>query len=439
MFNLRFRARVWVFVRLAACAVFLAGTNPQVGEARPLLATSPSLGTANTLAILAHTTITDVPTSKVIGNVGSDGGGAGIGLTCAEVIGTVYSTDAAGPAPCTVALSTIPTTAQTDWVTAFNALNSGANADANCISPYVFGTGNKDLAGATLVPGVYCADTFSLTGTLTLSGSGVWVFKSAASLITTGTTAKVVGGDPCNVWWRVGSQATLSASTSFKGNILANTSITLQSGASLDGRALAHTGQVSLSANRVNASMCQGVPTTVSSGKSFSPATIPAGGVSTLTITLSNTYSTTTTLTKPFTDTLPSGMVIAPTPNVATTCGGSPALTANPGGSLVAMAAGGTILAHSSCTLKVDVTSARLAGSCVNTVSAGALSTSNGDDNLGASATAICSAASSQAAPASQPREVPEGDTLLLFGGGIGGLATWLGWQWRKVRTRSKQ
>jgi uncharacterized repeat protein (TIGR01451 family) len=114
-------------------------------------------------------------------------------------------------------------------------------------------------------------------------------------------------------------------------------------------------------------------------GQAFSPATINAGGVSTLTITLSNPGATVATLTAPLVDTLPSGVVIAPTPNVSTTCGGSGAPVAVAGASTVTLPAGHTIPANGSCTLTVNVTAA-VGGSYLNTLPAGALVTSNGNN-----------------------------------------------------------
>jgi type VI secretion system secreted protein VgrG len=119
--------------------------------------------------------------------------------------------------------------------------------------------GIKDLVGENLIAGVYCADAFRLSGTLTLSGAGVWIFKSASDLITSGT-ANVLGGDPCNVWWREVSSTTLGANTALLGNILASTSISLQTGARLNGRALAQTGAVTLDNNRFSSPPCAPVP-----------------------------------------------------------------------------------------------------------------------------------------------------------------------------------
>jgi hypothetical protein len=117
--------------------------------------------------------------------------------------------------------------------------------------------------------------------------------------------------------------------------------------------------------------------------KAFSPATINAGGVSTLTITLSNPNSTVANLTAPLNDYLPSGVVVATNPNTGTTCGGT--LTANTGGSKVTLT-GGSIPANGSCTVAFDVT-AKYKGSYKNKLPAGALQTSNGNNVSAAVAT----------------------------------------------------
>lgn len=218
-------------------------------------ATSPGLGSAASFAILAGTAITNVPTSVITGDVGlSPAAGTNYsGLTSPEVSGTIFAVDSSGPDGTTGSNPDLLTTAKADLVTAYNGLASGANASASCDAGYQFGSGNVDLSGASLAPGLYCADTFTLTGTLTLTGSGVWVFRSAATLITSGT-ANVVGGNACDIWWQVPSSATLGSNTSLKGNILALTSISMVTGASLTGRALARNGAVTLQSNTVNQS-----------------------------------------------------------------------------------------------------------------------------------------------------------------------------------------
>jgi len=99
----------------------------------------------------------------------------------------------------------------------------------------------------TLAPGVYCfTSSAQLTGNLTLAGpaNGLWVFQVATAL-TTGTSSQVIisgGGQAKNVFWQVGSSATIGQTTVFQGNIVAGVSITLVQGASLHGRALSKAG-----------------------------------------------------------------------------------------------------------------------------------------------------------------------------------------------------
>jgi hypothetical protein len=183
-----------------------------------------------------------------------------------------------------------------------------------------------------------------------------------------------------------GSSATLGTGTEFAGNILALTSITLTTGANLTGRALARNGAVTLDTNTVNASACAaasgGGPTPPTIDKTFSPDTIYAGGVSTLTITLSNANATAADLTAWLIDYLPSGVVIAATPDASTTCGGT--LKANAGDSVVKLM-GGSIPANGSCTVTVNLT-APVAGCFENVLSAGSLQTSTGNNAVSATA-----------------------------------------------------
>ncbi len=128
------------------------------------------------------------------------------------------------------------------------------------------------------------------------------------------------------------------------------------------------------------ATACAITPTVVPTiGKTFSPATIDPGQTSLLMITLSNSDATAASLTAPFTDTLPTGVLIAGTPR--TTCGG----TATATGTSVTLT-GGSVAAIGSCTLSVLVTAAS-GGSYINTIAAGVLQTSNGSNALPAIAT----------------------------------------------------
>ena len=126
------------------------------------------------------------------------------------------------------------------------------------------------------------------------------------------------------------------------------------------------------------------VPPTVA--KAFTPGSITAGAVSTLTITLNNANATIATLNAALVDTLPAQVLIAAVPNASTTCGGAGAPVAVAGGSTVTLPAGRTIPANGSCTLSVNVTSA-VVGAYINTIPIGALVTSNGNNAVAANAT----------------------------------------------------
>ena len=332
--------------------------------------TAPSLGNAESFAVLGASTVTNTGPSVITGNLGVSPGTAVTGFPPGTVVGgSIYAADA------------LAAQAQAANTTAYNDLASEA-----CNTTYGVPT---DIGGMTLVPGVYCfASSAGLTGTLTLDAQGnpnaVFVFKIASTLITASNSRVLLinGASPCEVFWQVGSSATLGTGTDFVGNILALTSITLDTNAILAGRALAQNGAVTLDSNTVSVSSCSGttvIPPTLN--KSFSPANIAAGGVSTLTITLTNTDGNAASLTSPLVDTLPSGVVVSD--HASTTCGGT--VTANAGGSTVTLA-GGSIPADGSCTVTVDVT-APSAGSFINSLRAGALQTSNGGNSAPAVAT----------------------------------------------------
>lgn len=217
---------------IALESVFVASFMAPVAV---LAATSPTLGAVGSYSVLGHTTVTNTGPTTMPGDLGISTGGAPTGFPPGVV----------GP-PGTIRNPGDSLVAQNANTAAFGFI------DQNCDTTY---PGTKDLVGSNLVAGVYCADAFTLSGTLTLNGTGVWIFKSASTLITSGT-ANVVGGDACNVWWRQVSSTTLGTNTSLIGNVLSLTSINLQTGASLNGRALAQTGAVSLDSNIITGSSC---------------------------------------------------------------------------------------------------------------------------------------------------------------------------------------
>jgi hypothetical protein len=138
------------------------------------------------------------------------------------------------------------------------AYNNAAGEAGGAILP-------ADIGGLTLAPGVYkttsAQPSLGITGNLTLSGpaSGVWIFQIQTTLTTAAGNSQVIlagGALSKNVFWQVGSSATLGTNTIFQGNIMANISITATTGATLDGRALARTGAVTLDSNTVNVPSC---------------------------------------------------------------------------------------------------------------------------------------------------------------------------------------
>ena len=155
--------------------------------------------------------------------------------------------------------------AKTDLASAYNAI-AGDSCSSNL--------SGQNLGGLTLTPGVYCfSSAASLTGTLTLNAQGtnnaVFIFQIGSALTTASSSSVVMtaGGNACNVFWKVGSSATLGADTAFSGNILALASITLGAGASVTGGALARNAAVTLDANHVGA--CASYPQITQSELAF--------------------------------------------------------------------------------------------------------------------------------------------------------------------------
>ncbi len=211
-----------------------------------------NLGTTAPFAILSGTPdITDAGNASVIqGNVGlSPATGAGIGLTCSQVTGTIYSVDAAGPLPCRVTDSSLLVIAKNDLTTAYT--------DAAGRTPLT--TVPTELGGTTLVAGVYnsVSTTFGITagaGALVLDGqndpSSVFIFEAPFSgtglSVGSGSAVSLINGaQACNVFWRVDTAA-IDTTANFTGTILALNSITVANGATIQGRLLARNGDVTL-------------------------------------------------------------------------------------------------------------------------------------------------------------------------------------------------
>jgi hypothetical protein len=199
-----------------------------------------SLGTAQSFGVLGGSTATNTGATTVNGNVGVSPGAAVTGFPPGVVVGgAIHNNDA------------VAVQAQNDLTTAYNDIAT---------TPCTVDLTGQDLGGLTLTPGVYCFSTSAqLTGPLVLDALGnpnaLFLFKVGSTLTTaSGSTVTVInGGNSCNrVFWQVGSSATLGTATSFAGDILALTSITLTTGANTSGRVLARNGAVTLDTNNVN-------------------------------------------------------------------------------------------------------------------------------------------------------------------------------------------
>jgi len=228
-------------------------------------ATAPvNLRTAAPFAILSGTpNITDAGNASVItGNVGlSPATGAGIGLTCSQVTGTIYSVDATGPLPCRVTNSPLLLTAKNNLTTAY--------VDAAGRTPLT--TVPTELGGTTLVAGVYDSASTELgitagAGPLILDGqndpSSVFIFQAAFEGtgldVGPGSTVSLINGaQACNVFWRVDSAA-IDTTANFVGTILALNSISVANGATINGRLLARNGNVTLINDTIVTSICAG-------------------------------------------------------------------------------------------------------------------------------------------------------------------------------------
>jgi hypothetical protein len=244
-------------LRRLVIPLFLVALVGAIWPLTALAATDPGLGTAGNFAVLSGAGLTNTGPSWITGAIGASSAGI-----------TGFPPGTAGPQH---AGDSAYTTAETDLVTAYN----------NATQPTTTDYTGVNLGGLTLGPGVYNQTTApTLTGTLTLSGGGVYIFREGSTLVTA-SGARVVltnGAQPCDIFWQVGSSATIATSTTFVGNIMAVASIQMQTGATLNGRALARTAAVTLDTNRIiQPSGCPGGFTTSYPVPGYVPP--PAGNI----------------------------------------------------------------------------------------------------------------------------------------------------------------
>ncbi|MEV4240505.1 IPT/TIG domain-containing protein [Nocardia sp. NPDC049737] len=199
-----------------------------------------NLGTASTFAVLGATTVTNTGATAITGNLGVSPGTAVTGFPPGTVTsGAIHAGDL------------VAAQAHTDLQIAYT--------DAAGRTPTALVT--TDLAGQTLTSGVYHAVAgIGLNGTVTLDGQGnpnaVFIFQAGSTLITgAGSVVNLINGaTPNNVFWQVGSSATLGTNTNFAGNILAFTSVTVTGGTTANGDILALNGAITLDTNTITRS-----------------------------------------------------------------------------------------------------------------------------------------------------------------------------------------
>jgi len=275
------------------------------------------LGTAGNFAVLAGETITNTGPTTITGDVGLHPGSSVTGFDSVTLNGALHVADA------------VAQQAKVDLVTAYD--QAAGSGPATTVA--------TELGGQTLTAGAYnsASGTFEITGTLTLDAQGdpnaVFVFQMASTLVTASTSVVNVinGANACNVFWQVGSSATLGTGTVFRGNILALTSIALTTGASIEGRALARNGQVTMDTNTITQAACT---------QQITPTT-----------TTTTTPTTTPTTAPPTTQPSPSTTLAPPVGGVDTGGGSTAGLLSVSllviGGALLASAVGGAIILRS--------------------------------------------------------------------------------------------
>lgn len=299
---------------------------PSLGVVLLLIATplagQISLGTAQNFGVLGGSAVTNTGASSVNGNVGVSPGTSVTGFPPGVIVGgVIHSNDA------------VAVQAQNDLTTAYNDIAG---------TPCTVDLTGQNLGGLTLTPGVYCFSTSAqLTGALILDALGnpnaLFLFKIGSTLTTaSGSSVSVInGGSACNrVFWQVGSSATIGTGSSFAGDILALTSITLTTGANTTGRTLARNGAVTLDTNNVNTCGVLVCPVIT-----VNPASLPNGTVG----AAYNQVVSATGGTAPYTfsvssGALPTGLLLNPATGAIT---GSPTTAATSNFTITAVDANG--------------------------------------------------------------------------------------------------
>ena len=263
--------------RLSTMGALVAATGilalVTIGGSASGAPTQIGLGNATSYAVLAGTGTTNTGPTTVTGDMGTFPTTTMVGMSSI----TLHGTNQAGNGQTQLAKNSL--------VTAYNS--AAGQGPQSAIA--------ADLGGRTLVSGVYnSASSIGLTGVLTLDAQGdpraVFVFQAGSTLTTaSGSSVRLINGaQSCNVYWQVGSSATLGTNSTFRGTIMALTSISLTTGATVDGRVLARNGAVTMDTNTITRSVCtadiDSTPTPTSTSTS-TPTATPTGNGSGATTT----------------------------------------------------------------------------------------------------------------------------------------------------------
>jgi Ice-binding-like len=240
-------------------------------------ASAVNLGTASPFVVLGGSSVTNTGPSVLNGDLGVAPGTSLVGFGLPAVVnGATHDDDA------------VAALAQSDLTTAYNVAASQPVSAGNDLT-------GQDLGGLTLTAGAYgFSSSAQLTGQLTLNAAGdpnaQFVFEIGSTLTTASASSirLINGASPCNVYWQIGSSATLGSTTAFEGNLMAKTSISINNGSTVQGRVLASTGGVTLINDVIDGSICGTsttappastpftTPPTSTPGTSTAPAKKPA-------------------------------------------------------------------------------------------------------------------------------------------------------------------
>jgi hypothetical protein len=236
-----------ILMGLVLAAAFMAPNRTLAAGPAPV-----DLGSCAHFAILAGAAITSTGGGAINGDVGASPiGGSAIGATCAQVNGTIYAVDATGPA-CAVIAPALLTAAKGDLTTAINdAAGRTPVPSGSKLNPGVAFSTGYDIGGMTLAPGLYkfgTGQTAFIETDVTLMGGpdDVWIFQCGADLqVASGVHVILAGGAQArNIFWQVSSSAVLGTFSVFKGTIMADIAVTMNTSSTMDGRALAFSGGV---------------------------------------------------------------------------------------------------------------------------------------------------------------------------------------------------